>query len=143
MNQDYYDRILDGLDDEVIARYDREESGYQYGGTMEHEQGGGAYTFTALDRGKRAAILRAISKNLPTRTKRPNTRTATSYTLKHMTERYTGFYVSNLQLKVAMRILGYTRTPYGLNPVYNISVRDCRAFSDAANEARRKREAAA
>lgn len=137
-----YGRILDGLDEETIARYDREESGYQCGGMYEDEQGGGAYTFAALCRSDRVAILRALDENLPTRTTRPNRNTGTSYALKHIIERYTGFYVSNLQAKVAMRILGYERGGDDLNPHYNVTRREWRAFSDLSAELADRRSAA-
>lgn len=134
MIRDCYDRILDGLDDETIARYDREESGVQCSGTDEAGQWGGAFTFGALPRERQAAILSALGENLPTRTKRPNANAGTSYALKHVVERFAGFYVSNLQTKVAMRILGYERGGGGLNPVYNISARECRAFAELSRD---------
>lgn len=142
MNRELCDRLLDDLGRDTIERYDREESGRQCFGSREHEQGGGAYTFAALDRDRQAAILSAISENLPTRTARPNRNTGTSYALKHIIERYTGFYVSNLQAKTAMRVLGYERGGDELNPIYNVTKREWRAFSDLSGEIARKREAA-
>ena len=134
---DYYRGIIEGLEPGTIERLDREESGPQGGAfwdeggtiTYEHEQGGGAYTFASMCRSDQAALLRVLDENLPTRTTRPNTNTPTSYAIKHAAERCTGFYVSNLQAKVAMRILGYKRSAGGLNPVYNITKREWRAFS--------------
>lgn len=123
------ERIVDALGAGTIDRYDREESG---GG--EYEQGGGAHAFSNLERGEQAAILHALDVNLPTRTTRPNRNTPTSYGIKHAVERYVGFYVSNLQLKTAMRILGYTRSADALNPCYNITKREWRAFSERARE---------
>ena len=142
MNQDYYERILDEVGAETIARYDREESGGQCFGTEEIDQDNGAFGFGALDRDKQTAILSAIDTNLPTRTTRPNTRTGTSYALKHMVERFTGFYVSNLQTKTAMRVLGYVRSADELNPVYNVTKREWRAFSDLSREVADRRSAA-
>lgn len=142
MNRDYYARLLDELGRETIARYDREESGRQHGGTMEHEQSGGCFTFSALPRDKQTAILDAIATNLPTKLKRVNHSTGTSYGLKHAIERYTGFYVSNLQAKVAFRILGYSRDEWGLNPCFNISRREWRAFSDLSLSMWHQRHAA-
>ena len=129
MVRDYYDRLLDDIGQERISQYDREESGGQCFDAEEIDQGGGIYGFGALDRDKQVAILRAIARNLPTRTSRPNTRTGTSYAIKHAVERYVGFYVSNLQTKTAFRILGYRRSGYQLNPFFNISLREWRAFS--------------
>ena len=139
---EYYERIVDSLGAETIARFDREESGYQYGGCWEHEQGGGEFTFSALPRDKQAAILHALDVNLPTRNKRPNANAGTSYAIKHAVERFTGFYVSNLQAKVAMRILGYQRGGDDLNPDYNISKREWRAFSDLSRDIESRRSAA-
>lgn len=134
MQKDSYGEILDGLDAATIDRYDREESG-----AGEYEQGGGAYTFGALCRSDQIAIMRALGENLPTRTARPNASTGTSYALKHIVERYTGFYVSNLQTKTAMRVLGYARSADELNPVYNVTKREWRAFSDLSAEVAGKR----
>lgn len=142
MERDYYARILDGLGAETIARYDREESGGGCFGTDEHDQGGGAFTFSALCRSDQIAILRALDENLPTRTTRPNRNTGTSYALKHVVERFLGFYVSNLQAKTAMRILGYMRSADDLNPVFNVTKREWRAFSDLSVEVADKRDAA-
>ena len=129
MNRDYYARLLDGLGDGALERYDREESG-----TGEDTQGGGSLTFSALERERQIDILSAIGENLPTRTGRPNGRTGTSYDLKHIIERYTGFYVSNLQAKTAMRVLGYLRGGDDLNPFYNVTVDEWRAFNDLSRE---------
>jgi len=142
MNRGYYDRLLDEIGADTIARYDREESGAQCFGTEEIDQDNGAFGFGALDRDRQAAILSAIDTNLPTRTKRPNEKTATSYGIKHAIERFTGFYVSNLQAKTAFRILGYQRSAYQLNPFYNITLREWRAFSDLSAEIADRRSAA-
>lgn len=140
---DYYRRILDSLEPGTLERYDREEGGYQGRGCYEHEQGGGALTFSALCRNDQAAILHAIDTNLPTRTKRVNPYAGNSYGLKHTVERFTGFYVSNLQAKVAMRVLGYQRGGSNeLNPCYNISKRERRAFDELARDMADRRSAA-
>lgn len=135
MRRDYYERLLDEIGAETIARYDREESGAQWRGVDEATQDNGYFTFGKLDRGKQVDILRALDENLPTRTKRPNTRTGSSYALKHTVERFTGFYVSNLQTKTAMRILGYQRSTHALNPFFNVTVREWRAFEERARYA--------
>ena len=142
MNRQYYDRLLDDLGRETIARYDREESGRQCFGTDEAAQGNGLYTFSALDRDKQVDILHALDVNLPTRTKRPNRNTGTSYAIKHAVERYTGFYCSNLQAKTALRVLGYERGGDGLNPNYNITRREWRHFSDVSRRMANERAAA-
>lgn len=145
MNATDYGRLLDGLGAETIDRYDREESGGQCGKADrldEYEQGGGAFTFGALRRSKQVSILRALDENLPTRTTRPNRNTGTSYALKHIVERYTGFYVSNLQTKTAMRVLGYTRSADELNPFYNVTKREWAAFCELSRDVAGKRRAA-
>ena len=142
MNATDYGRLLDDLGAEAIDRYDREESGGGRFGTDEYEQGGGRFTFGALCRSDQIAIMRALDENLPTRTTRPNTHTGTSYALKHIVERFTGFYVSNLQTKTAMRVLGYARSGDGLNPVYNVTKREWRAFRDLSAELADRRSAA-
>ena len=142
MNATDYGRMLDELGAGTIDRYDREESGGGCFGTDEYEQGGGAYTFGALCRSDQIAIMRALDENLPTRTMRPNRNTGTSYALKHIVERYTGFYVSNLQTKTAMRVLGYVRSADELNPVYNVTKREWWAFSDLSAELADRRSAA-
>ena len=132
---DYYRRIIDSLEPGTLERYDREESGAQCFGADEATQGGGAFTFSALCRDDQVAILRALDVNLPTKTKRVNHDTGTSYAIKHAVERYTGRYTSNLQAKVAMRLLGYKRSsPAELNPHFNISRREWRAFSELSLE---------
>ena len=142
-NFDYYRRILDSLEPGTIERYDREESGRFDGGMWEHEQGGGALTFSALCRSDQAAILHAIGTNLPMKTKSVNTYAGNSYGLKHTIERYTGFYCSNLQAKVAMRILGYARGgESALNPSYNISKRERREFDELSRDMADRRNAA-
>ena len=139
---DYYVRMLDSLGDETLRRYDREEAGRFDGGAYEDEQGGGALTFSAMCRNDQAAILRALDVNLPTRTKRPNLYAGTSYGLKHSAERYLGFYVSNLACKTAMRVLGFKRGGDDLNPSFNISKRERRAFDDLARDMAGRRSAA-
>ena len=136
---DYYGRMIDTLDDETVARYDREESGEYDGGTWEHEQHAGHLNFAALQRSERIAVLRALDENLPTRTKRVYNNGITSYALKHDVERLIGHYVSNLQLKVGMRILGYVRAGDGLNPRYNIAVKEWRRFRKRSMEVQRQR----
>lgn len=142
MNRDHYARILEEIGRDTIERYDREESGRQCFGTDEAEQGGGAFRFGALDRDGQIDVLRALDENLPTKTKRPNVRTGTSYGLKHIVERYIGRYTSNLQTKTAMRILGYARSADDLNPFYNVSRREWRAFSELSYRAEDARAAA-
>ena len=149
---DYYRQILDSLEPGTIERYDREESGEQGGafwvdggrGSMEHEQGGGAYTFAALCRSDQAAILRTLDSFFQTKTARVYRGYGypTSYGIKHAVERYTGFYCSNLQAKVAMRILGYERGGDDLNPNYNVSKREWRVFDDYSRTVADKRSAA-
>lgn len=142
MNAAEYGRLLDELGAETIDRYDREESGGQCGRADqldEYKQCGGAFTFGALCRSDQIAVLRALDENLPTRTKRPNRNAGTSYALKHIVERYTGFYVSNLQAKTAMRILGYARSADELNPFYNVAAREWRAFSDLSRDLSNRR----
>ena len=139
---EHYIRLIEELGGEALARYDAEESGRQFGGGREHEQAGGQFTFSAMCRSDQAAVLRAIDENLPTRTKRPNGNTGTSYALKHVIERYVGFYVSNLQAKVAMRVLGYERGGDGLNPCYNVTKREWREFCERSREAADRRSAA-
>ena len=141
MQADRYERLLDGLGADVIDRYDREESGGA-DSLGEYIQGGGALTFGAMCRADQIAVLRAIETNLPTRTARPNYNTGASYAIKHAVERYTGFYVSNLQAKTAMRILGYKRSADELNPVYNVTRREWAAFSELSHDLAARRHAA-
>ena len=126
--KDLYTRMLDGLGYEEIERLDREQSARQYGGSMENDNW--QFTFSALSREEQADMLRAIAENLPTKTKHPNMRAGSSYAIKHMLEHYLGRYVSNLQCKVAFRILWYDRGGDDLNPHYNISKRELMAFND-------------
>lgn len=142
---EHYRAILEAIDPVTIERYDREESGGQCDGE-ECEQGGGAFTFSALTLDEQAKILHAIGEFLPMKTKRVNEGAGTSYAIKHAVERFTGNYTSNLQAKVALRILGYTRgNVRDLNPHYNISRREWRVFSeysriveDRRNEAKKR-----
>lgn len=142
MNAADYGRLLDEIGAETIDRYDREESGGGCFGTDEYEQGGGAYTFGALCRSDQIAIMRALDENLPTRTARVNKAAGNSYGLKHTVEHYLGFYVSNLQTKVAMRLLGYQRGGDDLNPSYNVSKRERREFDELSRELSDRRSAA-
>ena len=128
---EHYRALLEGISPETLERYDREEAGYQYGGGTEYEDGGGAFGFSALTIDEQAAILHAIGEFLPTKTKHVNRNAGTSYAVKHAVERFTGHYTSNLQCKVAFRVLGYRRgSVRDLNPHYNISRREWRVFSD-------------
>ena len=136
-----YERILDSLEPGTLERYDREESGIQYGGLDEYKQDGGALGFSALERPEQLAILKAIDTHLPRHTLRIDLRTGTSYSLKHTLEKAVGFYVSNLQAKVAMRLLGYRRGKNSkLNPCYNISINERRAFDEHARAAAKDAE---
>lgn len=136
MNKERYARLVMELGKDAIDAIDREES--RQG---EYEQDNGAFTFGAMSLDKQAALLCAIEYLLPTRNARPNYRTASSYGLKHLLERYLDFYLSNLQVKAAFRILGYQRSHHDLNPFYNIAKRDYDRLRLAAEIARRKREA--
>jgi len=128
---EHYRAILESISPETLQRYDREESGGQFDGMGECEQAGGAFTFSALTLDEQAAILQAIGNFLPTKTKRVNKDAGTSYAIKHAIERYTGRYTSNLQAKVAFRVLGYQRGGlHDLNPHFNISRREWRTFSE-------------
>lgn len=144
---DHYRAIAEAVDPATIDRYDREESGGQCGARDrldEYEQGGGAFTFSALSLDERAEILRAIGEFLPTKTKRVNGGAGSSYAIKHAVERFTGRYTSNLQAKVALRILGYTRGGSSdLNPHYNISRREWRVFDEYSRTVNAKRGEAA
>lgn len=142
MERDYYERLLDEIGAETIARYDREESGAQWRGVDEATQDDGYFTFGKLGREEQIDILRALDENLPTRTKRPNTRTGSSYALKHVIERYIGRYTSNLQAKTAMRVLGYQRSAHDLNPFFNVTVREWRAFDELSRDAEERRSEA-
>lgn len=136
MNKERYARLVIDLGKDAIDAIDREES--RQG---EYEQGNGAFTFGAMSLDRQAALLYAIARILPTRNARPNYRTASSYGLKHLLERYLGFYVSNLQAKTAFRILDYQRSRRELNPFYNIAKRDYDRLRLAADIADRKKRA--
>lgn len=141
MTSGYYAALLDAIGQDAIERFDREESGVQCDGVEEFAQGGGRFTFNALDRDRQAAILRALDENLPTRAARVNKAAGNSYGLKHTVEHYLGFYVSNLQTKVAMRLLGYQRGGDDLNPSYNMSKRERREFDELSRELSDRRSA--
>lgn len=136
MNKERYARLVMELGKDAIDAIDREESDQG-----EYEQDNGAFAFGAMSLDKQAALLCAIDCLLPTRNARPNYRTASSYGLKHLLERYLGFYVSNLQAKTAFHILGYRRSRYDLNPFYNISKREYDRLRLAAEIAASKRRA--
>ena len=127
---EHYKRILDGLEPGTIDRYDREESGLQCFGHDEYSQSDGYFSFGALGREDQAEILRTLDMFLPSRNKRVNYRTGTSYAIKHAVERFRGSYTSNLQVKTGMRILNYERGGDDLNPNYNISRREWRVFDE-------------
>lgn len=123
----YYIDLLDRIGDRMIAAYDRMEAGRYDGGAWEDE-GSAIFTFGGLSRVEQAEILLALESL--DRTKRVNRRTPTSYSLKHDLERAVGVYCSNLQAKVAMRILGFERGGDDLNPRFNVTVKSCRRFHD-------------
>lgn len=140
-NVDYYHGMLDALELEpgTIERYDAEEAGVQYGGGTEYEDSHGAFGFSALDRDEQVALLMALDKFL-VKTSRTNYRTPSSYGMKHIAEDYLGRYTSNLQLKTAMRLLGFKRGRYdNLNPHYNVSKRSVDIFRFCADYAERMR----
>ena len=123
MVTDDFGRVLDDLGTETIKRFDLEES-------VDRECVDECFTFHAMPRQKQLAVLRTLDDNL-VKTKRVNYRSPSSYALKHDLERCVNFYVSNLQCKTAMRILGYTRGGgTALNPQFNISMKSARAFHD-------------
>ena len=138
-----YKRLLVELGADAIDAIDREEGGLRWHiSTGEYEQSDGAFTFGAMSLDDQAALLRAIAENFPGRTARPNTRTPSSYGLKHLIESYLGFYVSNLQCKTAFHILGYRRSYHQLNPLFNIRKRDLDTFRRKVNETNEQRRAA-
>lgn len=134
----HYRGLLDSLEPGTLEQYDAEEAGEQYGGGTEYEDTGGAFGFSAMDREEQAALLQALDKHL-VKTSRTNYRTPSSYGLKHIAEDYLGRYTSNLQLKVAMRLLGFKRGRDGLNPHYNVSKRSADIFRFCADYAKKRR----
>lgn len=135
-SKEQYRQLVMNLGAERIDAIDREE-----GSAGEYQQDNGALSFGAMSLDRQAALLCAIARIFPTRNARPNYRTASSYGLKHLLERYLGFYVSNLQAKTAFHILGYERSRHDLNPFYNIAKRDYDRLRLAADIAERKRRA--
>ena len=79
--------------------------------------------FQDLGDADRAWLVAVVRGNLE-KTKAVNRNAPSSYGLKHVFERLDGpRYVSNLQMKVAMRICGFRQDADRLNPHYNVSKR--------------------
>ena len=124
VHQDYVE-LLDAIGDDMLAEIDREEA---YRGEDQDD----CFTFHGLTRDEQADILEVLDTNLE-RTVNVNYRgSSSSYTLKHDVERALGVYTSNLQTKVAMRVLGFKRSKCCTwpNPVYNATARSCRKFHE-------------
>ena len=67
--------------------------------------------------------IRIWIDNALTKTKNVNLRASSSYGLKHICEASLGAYVSNEEIKIAMREKGYeSKSVQGVNESYNISV---------------------
>lgn len=78
------------------------------------------FRFQDLGEAERGLVLGWVDKNI---TSRKSVANVTSYGLKHMCEKSVGFYVSNLQMKVAMRLRGHEPVnPGELNHCYRIYV---------------------
>ena len=74
-------------------------------------------------------LVEAVNNFLPTKLKNVNYNTNSSYGLKHIFERFLGFYISNYDLKIVMQYLGYKSAPYrgyydDINLYYNISKKE-------------------
>lgn len=83
-------------------------------------EGSEGFRFQDLGDVERTLILEWVDKNVTSRKSAAN---MTSYGLKHVCERSVGFYVSNLQMKVAMRLRGHEPiNPSELNHRYRIYV---------------------
>lgn len=102
------------MDEDLMKRLD---SAYAWKPLDEGTEG---FRFQDLSREGRMAVLDWIDENV---TARKNVARTTSYGLKHRCERDVGFYVSNLQMKVAMRLQGHEPVnPDALNHRYRVYV---------------------
>lgn len=113
-----YIRMLEEIGDAELARYDREEAGRACNRGSELDCPP-ELTFAGLSRPEQAQIVEALARM--GRTKRVNLKTPTSYGLKHIIEREIGTYTTNLQVKVAARVLGLESDGAPLNKRYNLS----------------------
>ena len=87
------------------------------GEPVEHVQGYGEYPEE-----QQTAIIQWISENCSLRS--TWNYKASSYKLKHMCERSLGFYVSNVCMKTAMRLMCYEpKNPEEINHFYKVNIR--------------------
>ena len=107
-------------DDDEIRRLDAElAAGFTDGET----EGAVGYRFQDMGEADRAWLVDSVRENLG-KTVAVNRRAPSSYGLKHIFENLDGpGYISNLQMKVAMRICGFRQDADRLNPHYNVSKR--------------------
>lgn len=114
----FWIRWLDTIGDERIRKYDRDE--WNVAGDVD------VFGLSAIDRTEQARILRAFELNLSGRATLDK-HAPGSYGLKHDAESWISltegrpYYVSELQCRTCMRILGYHRT-YGRHGRYNVSM---------------------
>ena len=129
-----YERMLEAVGPRRIRELELSEAGFFEGGRSESEVMG--QCFTVLDIREQAEIVRALDMNLEP-VKQVDRCGPTSYAIKHAAERMAGFYVSNLQAKVALRLLGYKRgldDDDRLYPKYNISRVSWRSFDELSRD---------
>ena len=107
-------------DGDEIRRLDAElAAGFTDGET----EGAVGYRFQDMGEADRAWLVAAVNDNLE-KTVAINRNAPSSYGLKHVFENLGGpGYVSNLQMKVAMRVCGFKQDANRLNPHYNVSKR--------------------
>lgn len=107
------------IGEDGIRLLDVELAGTSFGET-ECKEG---FRFQDLGVAEQAWLVAAVLENLE-KTKVVNGKAPSSYGLKHVFESLGGPpYVSNLQMKVAMRICGFSQDSDRLNPHYNVSKR--------------------
>lgn len=106
-----------------IRRLDEELAGTRRDGLAGDTELVDGFRFQDMGEDDRAWLVAAVHGNLE-KTKAVNRNAPSSYGLKHVFENLGGpSYVSNLQMKVAMRICGFEQDAERLNPHYNVSKR--------------------
>ena len=124
----FHARWLEEIGDDRIAAIDFEESG----GDAEEVR---EFGLSALSRVEQALILESLEVGLmPVKTIQRHA--PSSYRLKHAAEnilRDTMPYVSNLQVRTCMRIIGYRHTDDGHYPRYNVSLKSWHRYEARAS----------
>ena len=118
----FYLTWLDEIGDDLIRQLDMWEAC----GDVELVERCG---LSSISRAEQCEIMEAIESNLhPIKT--ISRYSPSSYAIKHAAEDWVGFYVSELQARTVLHILGYRSTVTDAHPRYNVSLKAWHKFKE-------------